>query len=291
MSTLRHGEQSFGEAEHPTLIRVPVWSHLPWLRAAFSTRTGGLSQAYGPNEQNLGWTREDDADIVAANRLRFLQATTQGAKLRLVTVRQTHSADICDLEPSLADEYPSAEGSGNGRSPLEGDGLISSRAGLALGILTADCVSVLMTDTRTRAVAAFHAGWRGTLARIVETGANTLRSRHGSRPGDFLAAIGPAIRPCCFEVGEEVRSAFSAEFPYADRLFSTRPESKQSRLDLHEANRRQLLEAGLASKQIQIVDECTACCRAADDRRKYFSYRAENGVTGRMLSVIGAVPD
>ncbi len=271
-------------------VTVEAWQHLRWLRAAFSTRIPGASLVYvagahdlsqRQGEQNLGWTREDDPLLVGANRRRFLRNVTGDPAHPLITVKQVHSGIVHDLTPAET------------AAPLEGDGLISGVPGQLLGILTADCVPVLVADTRTRVVAAFHAGWRGTLARIVEYGLETLRRQHASRSEDLVAAIGPAIRPCCFEVGTEVQAAFTGAFAYADMLFSNPHAHSRPRLDLQEANRRQLGDAGLGADQIQTVAECTSCCRTADGRRKYFSYRAENGVTGRMLSVIGtdgAVP-
>ena len=268
-----------------SLVRVPGWAHLFWLVAGFSTRAPGSSQAYGRDEQNLGWTAEDDPLLVARNRRRFLETVAGPSDSVLCTIKQIHSGVVHDLEQDDPAETTRAE-----RPMLEGDGLITTRPGRLLGILTADCVPVLLADTRTRAVAAFHAGWRGTLAGIVQHGAETLRRRYGSRSQDLVAAIGPSIRPCCFHVGEEVQAKFLAALPYAEELFS-RPETTADhgglRLNLQEANRRQLLEAGLADGQIATIAECTACCRLPDGARKYFSYRAESGRTGRMLSVIG----
>jgi len=114
-----------------------------------------------------------------------------------------------------------------------------------------------------------------------------MKLRYGSRSSDLIAAIGPAIGPCCFEVGPEVRSAFESEFSYAPELFSE--VGSQIHLDLFEANRRQLLDAGVATGKISLVGECTACTRLSDGRRKYFSHRSEHGFTGRMLNVIGVI--
>jgi hypothetical protein len=195
---------------------------------------------------------------------------------------------------------------------LRGDALMTRQRGLLLGIQTADCVPVLIADTKTRAVAAFHAGWRGTLARIVERGVGTMRLEFGSQPKNLIAAIGPAVGACCYSVGEEVRHEFESQFVYAPELFSEVYDSDpvrdkypmlfltarapghsnigpQIHLDLHEANRRQLLDAGVSAKAITVVGECTACARLRDGRRKYFSHRAEHGFTGRMLSAIGVV--
>ena len=103
---------------------------LPWLRAAFSTRGNGLSHAYGPREQNLAWTPEDDPDTVAANRQRFVQAVFGEPALPLVTVRQVHSGTVYDL----GDFDPAQLLTPDGRPRLEGDGLISPHPGTPVGI-------------------------------------------------------------------------------------------------------------------------------------------------------------
>ncbi len=253
--------------------------------------------------------------MVAENRLRFLDAVTDaataGGTLPLLTVRQIHSGLIRTVEgtpAAAASRMITAEG----RPTLRGDALMTASPGLMLGVITADCVPVLLADTRTRAVAAFHAGWRGTLARIVERGVGSMRLQFGSRPEDLVAAIGPAIGACCFAVGEEVRFDFESQFRYSPALFSEVYDSDpvrdkypllfltarapghsnigpQIHLDLIEANRRQLLDAGVPEAGISVPAECTACTRLKNGRRKYFSHRAEHGFTGRMLSVIGAV--
>jgi hypothetical protein len=276
----------------------------PWLRAGFSTRPGGGSSAYGRNEQNLGWTKDDPAETVAENRRRFVRAVVGKESPQLVTLRQFHSGMIRNLDLASG---PLA--TPEGKAVLRGDGMFTGRAGLLLGIQTADCVPVLVADTRKRVVAAFHAGWRGTLARIVERGIGTLQLACGSRPKDLIAAIGPSIGSCCFAVGEEVRFEFESQFAYAPGLFSEVYDSDpvkdkypllfltarapghsnigpQIHLDLIEANRRQLLDAGVHAERIAVTGECTACTRLANGRLKYFSHRGEHGFTGRMLSVI-----
>jgi YfiH family protein len=190
--------------------------------------------------------------------------------------------------------------------------------GLVLGIQTADCAPVLVADVRRRVVAAFHAGWRGTLARIVQRGIGAMRLQFGSRPQDLVAAVGPAIGPCCYSVGEEVRFEFDSQFAYAPQLFSEVSDSHpvrdkypllfltarapghsnigpQIHLDLWEANRRQLLEAGLKPSRIWVARECTACAQTPSagphsPPSKYFSHRGESGFAGRMMAVIGTAP-
>jgi YfiH family protein len=291
----------------PGVVRVAAWEKFPWLQAGFSTRQGGGSRVYSfgeIGEQNLGWTAEDSAETVAENRRRFVAAVTGNSKQELVTMRQFHSGMVRMVSDREALATP------DGKAVLRGDGLMTREAGVLLGVQTADCVPVLIVDTRTRAVAAFHAGWRGTLARIVERGIGTMRLEFGSRPKDLVAAIGPAIRPCCFAVGEEVRFEFESQFAYAPELFTEVYDSDpvrekypllfmtarapghsnigpQIHLDLQEANRRQLLDAGLSAKSISVAAECTSCARLKDGRRKYFSHRAESGFTGRMMSVVG----
>ncbi len=219
------------------------------------------------------------------------------------------------ISPSLEDRLEAQPGplsTGDGKAVIRADALLTGTPGQMLGVSTADCVPVLLADTRLRVIGAFHAGWRGTLARIVERGVGTMRLRFGSRPADLTAAIGPAIGACCFAVGEEVRFDFGSQFAYTPELFSEVYDSDpvrekypllfltarapghsnigpQIHLDLREANRRQLLDAGLNPHAIHSLAECTACSRLPDGRLKYFSHRGEHGFTGRMLSVIGVV--
>ena len=211
--------------------------------------------------------------------------------------------------------HPVLEGrleTADGRAVLRGDGMMTNVPGVMLGVQVADCVPVLVADVRRRAVAAFHAGWRGTLKRIVERGIGTLRLRYGSRPEDLVAVVGPAIGACCYAVGEAVRHEFESQFAYAEELFSEVYDSDpvrekypllfltarapghsnigpQIHLDLWEANRRQLLDAGLKAKRIAVMGECTACARVKGGGLKYFSHRGESGFAGRMMGVVGVV--
>jgi YfiH family protein len=282
-----------------------IFQGVSGVKSAFSTRSGGRSTAYGDREQNLGWTREDDAATVAANRARFLDAVRGEDPMEIVTVRQTHSGLVHGIERGHGPLTTP-----DGKAVLRGDALMTDLPGLLLGVQTADCVPVLIADPKKKVVAAFHAGWRGTLKRIVERGVGTMQLRYGSRPQDLVAAIGPCIGACCFAVGEEVKFDFESQFAYAPELFSEVYDSDpvrekypllfmtarapghsnigpQIHLDLVEANRRQLLDAGVVAKNIEVMGECTACTRLKNGRRKYFSHRAESGYTGRMLSVIG----
>jgi YfiH family protein len=267
------------------ITKVRQWEQYDWLRHGFSTRAGGVSSVYGGTTLNLGWTKEDDADAITENRRRFVDAVAHqqqpGTPFTLVGVRQVHEATIHALHPSdgaLEGRLATPEG----KAVLEGDGLITSQPGVLIAVGTADCVPVLVVDVSKRVVAAFHAGWRGTAARIVELGIAKMRQDYGSRPEDLLAAVGPSIGACCYTVGDEVHTQFQSIFPYAATLFH-----EGLHLDLWQANRHQLIDAGLEERQIAIIGECTACSRTPQGEMRYFSHRGEHGVAGRMLNAIG----
>jgi YfiH family protein len=280
------------------ILQVEGWERYSWLRHGFSTRAGGVSTVYGKDygkdSLNLGWTMEDDPALVAENRRRFLSAAAGGeaggAGFALVTVRQVHSGVvqvIREVDGALEGKLQTPDG----KAVLEGDGLVTNLPGVMLGVGTADCVPVLVVDVEKRVVAAFHAGWRGTVARIAEHGVGTMRSEYGSLPKDLIAVVGPSIGACCYAVGEEVRAEFRSQFGYADELFREvhGTSGSQIHVDLWEANRRQLLDAGVDERRITVLEECTACTRDEDGTPRYFSHRAEHGVAGRMLSVVGVV--
>jgi YfiH family protein len=272
------------------LVTVAGWKDLPWLRHGFSTRAGGSSTAYGGESLNLGWKKEDDPSRVRANRKAFTEAISgAGEPLRLVTIRQVHSAVVKAVgKEALAGNLETPDG----KAVFEGDGLVTNVPGVLLAAGTADCVPVLVVDAARQVVGAFHAGWRGTVAGIVQQGIDLMRQQYGSNPDDLIAAVGPAIGSCCYAVGEEVREQFASRFNYSKELFHTlllAEGQTQFYVDLWEANRRQLLDAGIAPRKITMIGECTACTRTATGERKYFSHRAEHGIAGRMLNAVGIV--
>ncbi len=293
------GTQYRASAEHkPLVLRAATLSKIPWLVHGFSTRPGGASTCYAGPALNLGFTKEDDPARVEANRERLLLtlgACTQNRPWPLITNRQIHSDIIHILRKPRVDS-------------LTGDGLITNVRGIVIAVLAADCLPVILVDKRNRVVGAFHAGWRGTVKRIAEKGVGAMRHEFGSRAQDIHAAVGPGIQRCCYAVGEELRTQFDSQFVYAGDLFQEVQESDPVRekypllflnarapghgdlglrlhLDLSEANRRQLVEAGVPEEQITVSGECTSC-----NIQKFFSHRAEQGRTGRMLAVVGIKP-
>ena len=278
---------------HPRRIEIlhADWDW-PWLIHGFSMRTGGVSTAFGRKDLNLGGSL-DDKRAIAENRRRLLSSLSPATKgQRLQTVKQVHSDTIHILEDVLA-------------SPLTGDGMITNVPGLLLAVQVADCVPVLLVDPNNRAVGGFHAGWRGTAKRIVEKGVGMMRMAYESDPANLHAAIGPCVGACCYAVGREVVDEFHSQFDYAKELFhdvfDDDPVKKkypllfltarapghsdigpQVHLDLVEANRRQLIAAGLKPENIRTSGLCTSC-----NTDKLFSHRAEHGKTGRMMGVVG----
>jgi YfiH family protein len=280
------------------LLRSEKLAKLPWLVHAFSTRVGGVSRAYGGSALNLGFTKQDSRAAVERNRelfLRELGAANGRKPWPLVTLRQIHS-DLIHRVGGIPHEL------------LTGDGLVTDTPGLVLAVQTADCLPVILVDRKRRALGVFHAGWRGTVKRIVEKGVGEMRRHFASDPRNLIAAIGPGVRGCCYEVGQEVRINFESQFAYGSSLFREVKESDPVRekypllfltarapghselpvklfLDLAEANRRQLLDAGVPAKNIDAAAPCTVC-----HTELLFSYRAEKGVTGRLMAAAGIRP-
>lgn len=149
----------------------------------------------------------------------------------------------------------------------EGDALVTNLAGLAISIRTADCYPVLLADRKNEAIAAIHAGWRGTAARIVSRTLEQMRKNYETNPSDVLAAIGPGIGGCCYEVGDEV----AREFGFSGR----------THLDLLSENRKQLVNCGVPAENVEALNVCTFC-----DAERFFSYRREKESSGRMTSFI-----
>jgi YfiH family protein len=222
--------------------RVPTLAAVPDLIHGFEQRTGP------PRAES----REE-------TRARVTAALASSGHLHLM--KQVHGVTVHDAPWS---------------GLPEGDAAVASAAGQLLGIETADCLPVLLVDPHRRVVAAAHAGWRGTAAGVARAAVERLVAA-GSRPGDILAALGPGIGPCCYEVGDELRR----EFPGGDSFFRPGPHGKPH-LDVRAANRAQLEGAGLAPAHIASVDDCTRC--RAD---LYPSYRRDGRGAGRMISYIG----
>jgi YfiH family protein len=240
----------------------------------FSTRLGGVSKL--PSKAlNLAYFKGDDKENVAENRRRFLKAIDAEAAT-VITARQTHSTERCFIETMEQASGPQPDC----------DAMTTKLAGVLLAIQTADCLPVLVGDTKSGAIAALHAGWRGTAGRITERTVADLMLMHGANPRDCIAALGPAACVECYEVGDDVIQRYKKEFGYWRNLFATFKEGGKAHLDVRAANVQQLKFCGFLQENIHVATHCTM-----HQNELFFSYRREGRIqgsgTGRLLSVIG----
>jgi len=237
-----------------------IFSAFSNLVAAQSKRIGGISEG-DFSSLNLGLNTEDLEQHVEQNRKLFFSALGIDES-NLASSYQVHGNEILIAhEPQRATGY---------------DAVITNKANLFVTVTIADCTPVLIYDKHTHAVASIHAGWRGTAAKIVERTLNEMQKNFGSKGANFYAYIGTCISKNAFEVGKEVAEQFDAAFVQFN-------ETKQKHyVDLKAANLEQLQNFGIPFSQIEIAETCTVL-----NNEDYFSFRKENGKTGRMLAVIG----
>ncbi len=245
------------------LDAVPVLGH--W----FTTRRGGRS---GPPfaSLNLGYATGDDRDLVEANRNGVWRALALPAPP--VIPRQVHGNDVLVVDASTLAAARS--------DPAAADTVMTALRGVPIGVLTADCPAVIVCDTATPAIAVVHAGWRGMVRAAVWKALVTMFDVYGTRSEDCVAAIGPAIGPGCYEVGEDVRTAFVKGLPYGQDVL--RPAASEGKwyADLPETGRRQLLDARLGAARIAACPECTHC-----ETERYYSVRRDGARTGRQAAI------
>jgi YfiH family protein len=286
------------------ILEAPALAQFDWLVHGFSTRVGGASTLESlrdgrkVTEQvlNLGFTEWDTRDRAIANREKFFAAVGAG-KMRVAGLRQVHSDMVHRVDAQAAAQV---------EGPPQGDALVTRDPGVLLVIQTADCIPVLLADARQRAVAAIHAGWRGTGRRIVEKTLGRMHMEFGTRPEDVIAALGPGIGRCCYEVGADVAKEFHAQFAEAREWFEGSfdalaagendpnwlpwltmrppghaPPAPRAYLDLIVANRAMLVRAGVPADNIFSSGYCSACRGDL-----FFSHRRER-TTGRMMAAIG----
>ncbi|HWZ53417.1 MAG TPA: peptidoglycan editing factor PgeF [Candidatus Acidoferrales bacterium] len=295
------------------ILEAPAFARLDWLVHGFSTRPGGASalatfrdggrgsEKSAEKVLNLGFTDWDTREGVLTNREKFFRSLGAG-KMQVVALRQIHS----DIVHVVSSANHRGAASDSPEVAPRGDALITREAGVLLVVQTADCVPILLADTKRRAVAAIHSGWRGTVRRIAEKTLGRMQMEFGTRPTDVVAALGPGIGSCCYEVGTEVAAEFQAQFRNArdwfdgpfDRLADSdndpnwlpwltmkppghAPPPPRAQLDLIAANRAMLADAGIPAARIYASGYCTACRPDL-----FFSFRKER-TTGRLMAAIG----
>lgn len=239
-------------------------------RQGFTTRHEGVSRT-PYNSLNLGMNTNDQQFNVEGNRSLLARAfgITQES---LVTVKQVHGSDI------LVIDEPNEEFSHF--LSLESDAIITNQPGVMIGVGVADCVPVLLCDPVRKVIAAVHAGWQGTAQKLVAKTVAGMKSEFDCKPKDIRAAIGPSIGKCCYEVDTPVQQAFVQAGLGWDSCSTPAADGKWQ-LDLAAANRELLLQSGIPEAAIQTSEMCVCC-----HRELFFSYRRDDGETGRQLGFI-----
>jgi len=238
----------------------------PELLHVVTTKSSDLPYAF-----SLALHTGEESAMIIANRKRLSKLLNTDQELHYIVANQTHSDHIKIIQKEESKGWESLE------DAIEDcDALITDVEGVVLSILTADCVPVLLFDTKKKVVASIHAGWKGTQAHIVAKTVQKMTDFFGSNPKDILAGIAPSIGSCCYEVGEDVAGHFF-ETPEA---FTKQGEKYM--LNLPYLNQQQLLDAGIEEANIEMSQICTAC-----EVERFFSYRKEKGCSGRFMSMIG----
>ncbi len=247
--------------QNQPLFRIPpLLKSLPGLIAAESTRHGGVSPA-PYSSLNLGLNTADDSRHVAENRERLFAELNINPE-RVATSHQVHGQEILDVtEPGRYDGY---------------DALITKQPNLFVGVSVADCVPILVYDQKNKAVAAIHAGWKGTLFELVRLTLEAMQQRYNTHAHDCYAYVGTSIDETSFEVGPEVADQFAPEYKRVDEF------TQRIFINLRSANTKQLINFGIPTAQIAISSFSTVL-----NNEDYFSHRLEKGQTGRFMVIIG----
>ena len=273
-SRMQVKQNRMGEVEYLTF---PVLSRTGMVRHLFSTRVGGVSRGVC-STMNLSYTRGDDKEAVDENFRRI--AGVLGCEVGdIVCSDQTHTVNL-----RVASKKDGGKGILTPKDYTDIDGLLTDEPGLVLATFYADCVPLYFVDTKRRAVALAHSGWRGTVARMGRCVTEKMKEVYGSDPADIVAVVGPSICQECYEVSEDVADAFAQEFRgegQTDEILLNKGGGKY-RLDLWRANEIVLTEAGIPAGQIQVTDLCT--CHNSD---YLFSHRASQGKRGNLGAFLG----
>ncbi|MDA8233467.1 MAG: peptidoglycan editing factor PgeF [Clostridia bacterium] len=253
-----------------TYYSIPLFEATRLVAHGFSTRLGGVSQGTYTS-LNLGTHVGDQSEAVVENRRRLCGAIGMDTG-QIIAAKQVHGDHV-----HVATVQDCGRGALAYRDALEEtDALITNQPGVPLSTYYADCVPLYFLDPVKKAIGLAHAGWKGTVLQIGRKTLAKMNQVYGSQPEDCLAAIAPSIGPCCYEVGDEVAQEFKKTFSFWSNVLNPKQQGKWQ-LDLWEANRLQLLEAGVKADNIAVACLCTGCHNDI-----FFSYRADGGITGRL---------
>jgi len=259
---------SFFQTGQVEYLQSSLLADCDFLTHAFCTRRGGVSQN-DYQSFNMSFQEGDEDNHVLQNWERLSNAF--GIPLeQFLVVNQVHKDDIFIVNPY--------GGYFSSRAALDYDAIVTNRTELAICVKTADCVPLFIVDRVKRVIAVVHAGWRGSALGIAGKAVRLLKDHYKSSPRDILAAIGPAIGSCCYEVDKTVADAFLKLDDY-ERFLSAGKKVGRWMLDLTEVNRRQLVASGVDKTSIDVADLCTVC-----HQDKFFSHRGSGGITGRQIN-------
>lgn len=241
------------------------------VRHLFSTRLGGVSRGIYAS-MNLSFTRGDEKEAVEEN-FRRIAAVFHSTPEKMVSSHQTHTTNI-----RLITDADCGKGIVRERDYEEVDGLITNVPEIILATFYADCVPLFFVDTKNKAIGLSHSGWKGTAGRMGECTVRAMKEAFGTKPEDVRAAIGPSICQDCYEVSQDVADAFFSVFSKDSSLILKQGRAKgKYQLNLWEANKRILLQAGILPEKIEVTDVCT-CCNSS----YLFSHRASMGRRGNL---------
>lgn len=263
-----------GELEYLTF---PLLEETGMVKHLFSTRLGGVSKGIFAS-MNLSYTRGDEKEAVDENYRRI--ADVLGCQMEdIVCSDQTHTTNLM-----VAGRQDGGKGVTRSRDYHDVDGLMTDESGIVLATFYADCVPLFFVDTKHRAIALAHSGWRGTVGRMGRCVVEKMKEVYDTDPVDVVAAVGPSICQACYEVSEDVAEAFSKEFrkPGQEQEILLSKGGGKYQLDLWRANEIVLTEAGILPSSIQVTDLCT--CHNSD---YLFSHRASQGRRGNLGAFLG----
>ncbi len=258
-------------------LTFPILEKIDWISHLFSTRMGGVSEGIY-SSMNLSYTRGDEREAVDENFRRIAAALGCGVE-DMVCSDQTHTTNL-----RIVGKADAGKGITRERDYSDVDGLLTDEPGVYLATFFADCVPLYFVDTRRKAVALAHSGWRGTVARMGQCVVERMREAYGTDPADLVAAVGPSICQECYEVSEDVADAFASAFHKAgqEREILFAKGGGKYQLDLWRANEIVLAEAGILEENIQVTDLCTC-----HNDRYLFSHRASRGQRGNLGAFLG----
>ena len=245
--------------------RFKHFKDYPHLMHVVSTKSSTLPYSF-----SLALHTGEDEESIIQNRKNLANQLYTNAELHFIVANQTHSDNIQHIREEKT------KGWKNISDAIEScDAFITNLPNVVLSILTADCVPILLYDKKNHAIAAIHAGWKGTKSEITKKTVQRMEDTFGSNPNDIIAGIAPSIGKCCYEVGEDVAKHFF-HIPQSYTQINTK-----YMLALPDINKKQLLKAGLQEQNIEMSNICTSC-----DTNRFFSYRKEKGCSGRFMSMI-----